>query len=173
MRCRYILPDELAERLKNLVEMPMKWSGFLSLIVGFVVAIAVLAGVSLVGVRFFLGKLTAPPPRPVFANENSKQTPAKVSVATQPKPQPVAQPSPTPKPTSPPGSYPARVVSPIGLVLRDSPATEAGQIGGIDFNERVIVLEQSSDGDWQRVQVENDTSRQGWIKAGNTEKVSQ
>ncbi|MEB3339053.1 MAG: SH3 domain-containing protein [Leptolyngbyaceae bacterium] len=151
----------------------MSWSGFLSLIVGFLLAIALLLGGAVAGARFFMIKLTAPPPKPIFANDNPKKPPPKSPTVTNTKPAMIAQPSatPKPKPSLAPGSYKARVVSSIGLVLRDNPSFDAGQIGGIDFNEPVIVLEESSDKIWQKVRVEGDSAREGWVKAGNTKRA--
>jgi len=136
-------------------------------------AIALLLGGAVVGARFFMIKLTAPPPKPIFANDSPKKLPPKSSTAANAKPVLIAQPSatPKPKPSLAPGNYRASVISSIGLVLRDSPGFDAGQIGGIDFNEPIIVLEESPDKVWQKVRVEGDTAREGWVKAGNTKRI--
>jgi uncharacterized protein YgiM (DUF1202 family) len=64
----------------------------------------------------------------------------------------------------------AKVVWPQGLLLRDSPSYDSGQSGGVDFNTQVYILETSPDQVWQKVQVRG-KSLQGWVKAGNLEKI--
>jgi uncharacterized protein YgiM (DUF1202 family) len=62
------------------------------------------------------------------------------------------------------------VVQPIGLILRNDPNSSSAQVGGIDYNQQVTVLEKSSDGVWIRVRLEG-SQKEGWVKAGNVEKV--
>jgi uncharacterized protein YraI len=45
------------------------------------------------------------------------------------------------------------VVQPIGLVLREGPGTEFPQVGGVDYNEDIIVLEEPDGKSWIRVRV--------------------
>jgi hypothetical protein len=155
----------------------MKWSGLINLIkflLGFALAIALLGLGGVVTARYFITKLTAPPPRPTFANDKPAVT--KTSVASKSAAANAATPqdsssSASPAPTLEPGAYQARVVQPIGLILRDGPGRDSTQIGGIEYNSRVVVLEESPDKVWQRVRLEN-SDRAGWVKAGNTERVN-
>jgi len=62
-----------------------------------------------------------------------------------------------------------RVTYPEGLILRDAPNAEAAQIGGIGYNQEVIVLEETEDQEWQRVRLPS--SEEGWIRAGNVERI--
>jgi hypothetical protein len=87
------------------------------------------------------------------------------------KPKPTATPdlpkeSPTPLP---PGSYTAVVTWSQGLTMRDKPAFEGQAIGGVAGNQKVIILETSQDGKWQKIRIP-DTNQEGWVKSGNTEK---
>lgn len=144
---------------------------------GFLLALTILAGGSVAAALYFVTKLTALPPKPTFANDS----PAKV-VAASPKTKPAANqpqttpsPTPTPSPTStptplPPGAYRARVSWPEGLVLRDKPTYESGTIGGIAYNDQVVILEVTSNKEWERVRVES-TNEEGWVRGGNTEKT--
>ncbi len=151
----------------------MSWSGLLKVFTGLFLAIALLAGGSFVAAQFFIAKLSTPPAKPVFPNDKPSSP---IKKAAKPKAGSPDQPdtvdaSPSPKPL-PSGAYEGRVSQSIGLILRDAPGRESGQIGGIEYNDKVIVLETSSDGDWQKVRLQP-SDREGWVKAGNIEKNSQ
>jgi hypothetical protein len=164
----------------------MSWSGVAKFFTGFVLAIAVLffAGVSTT--RYLITRFTTPPPRPTFPNDPSptptQSTPAQPEAAqSQSPPAPAespttpaeAQPTPTPTPTpaNPPGAYEARVIQPIGLILRQGPSQDAEQIGGVGYDEQVVVLEESSDGEWIKVRLSG-SDVEGWVKSGNTERLN-
>lgn len=162
----------------------MKWSsafnffaGVFNLLTGITLAIALLATGALVAANYTITKLTAPPPKPIFPNDkltNATKTATASPTLAKIKPASTNQPEPfidtaSPKPALEPGTYPARVTQPIGLILRDAPTRDSNQVGGIEFNQRVVVLEESADKGWQRIRVENG-DRQGWVKAGNTER---
>jgi hypothetical protein len=155
--------------------------------VGIFVAVALLGAGGYLVANYYIKKYGTPPKKPVFAEEYSTpfaamQTrapnPPKPSVTPNPKPgaaiapgapkAPTASPSPTP--SEPPKGDLAKVVWPQGLLLRDQPGYESGQSGGVDFNTQVYILETSPDQVWQKVQVRG-KSLQGWVKAGNLEKI--
>lgn len=149
----------------------MSMSGLLKFVTGFLLAIALLffAGVSTT--RYLITRLTAPPPRPTFPNDNPTAPPPAVEPSTQAA-EPTATPTPAPTPTPlEPGAYAALVTQPIGLVLRQGPGTDTEQIGGIAYNEELVVLETSSDGEWLRIRLEGSTV-EGWVKSGNTERLN-
>lgn len=151
----------------------MTWSGLSKLLLGIILTAVILFGAGVALTRYLLARLATPPPRPVFANDPSPTTPASPVALTQaspPSPE-AAPPSPESSPSpSPTEGYAARVTQPIGLILRDQPSREAGRIGGIEFNQQLIVLEDSPDGEWQRVRLAN--GAEGWVRAGNTERVN-
>lgn len=151
----------------------MKLSGLFKFLLGFILAIALLALGGYAGARYLMARLTAPPPRPVFANDKQPtSTRSAGSQASTKSAQVQSASSPaSPQPSLEPGAYQARVVQPIGLILRDGPSRDSGQIGGIEYNSRVVVVEESSDKEWQRVRLEN-SDREGWVKAGNTERLN-
>jgi len=66
--------------------------------------------------------------------------------------------------------YPARITQSQGLNVRQSPGRDAARVGGVDYNQRVVVLEDSPDKEWQRVRIEG-SDVEGWIKSGYTERV--
>ncbi len=114
------------------------------------------------------------PERPTFPNDNPQANIAAKPVTKPVTPQAAVAPTPTPTPEAEklePGAYQAIVTQPIGLILRDTPSTEANRIGGIAYQEKVVVLGESDDKQWQKVRVLSDRDRTGWIKGGNTEKV--
>lgn len=71
----------------------------------------------------------------------------------------------------PPNAYRAVVTWPQGLSLRAEPNLNAGRVGGISYNAKIIILEDSDDGQWQKVRIPW-SEQEGWIKAGNTERTS-
>jgi Bacterial SH3 domain len=141
----------------------MSLAGLFKFFTGFVLAIALLFFAGVTATRYVMTRLTTPPPRPTFPNDSP--------TAAQPPPANASQTSPAAAaPPLEPGAYEARVTEPIGLVLREGPSRETERLGGLDYNEEVIVLETSSDKEWIHVRLK-DSDIEGWVKAGNTEPV--
>lgn len=69
-------------------------------------------------------------------------------------------------------AYQARVTWPNGLSLRDRPSANASRVGGVYYDDKLVIIEESSDGDWQKVYVP-DSGEQAWVKAGNVEKINE
>lgn len=143
-------------------------------------ALALLAAGGIAAALYLAAKHSSHPERPVFPEEqvvaNKPTQPVKNPTAT-PKAAQTPSPSPTPRETPAakklePGAFRARVIWPQGLLLRDRPSFEANTLGGVGFNETVIVLEETSDKEWQRVRLEN-SDLKGWVKGGNTERLSE
>lgn len=149
----------------------MKLQGLAKFVLGFLLAIAILffAGVSTA--RYLINRLSALPPRPVFPNDApAPDVPATSTPPATGTEQPVASPSDTPAPSPAAAqTYNARVTQPVGLVVRAEPSRESEALGGLDYNQDVVVLQSSPDGEWLRVRL-NDGS-EGWIKAGNTQPI--
>ncbi len=148
----------------------MSWSGFLKVVLGVLLAIALLAGGGVVAARIMIARLSEPPPKPMYPNDNPTppKPAAKPASTTAKADKPDKPDKPAAKPL-PSGAYPARVTQSIGLIVRDAPG-DGAQVGGVDYNDRVIVLETSPDGAWQRIRIGND--REGWIRAGNVEQIT-
>ncbi len=153
-------------------------SRLLQFIIGFIVGITILGGVGFAAGYYFFTKMSASPPRPVFAEEQGKEAES----ASKKEEKPQAEVSPTEEDEEEdnkeeeeelePGAYKATVNWPDGLILRDQPDEDAGQLGGIGFEEEVIVLKESENGKWQQVRIP-DSDRQGWVKGGNVDKVEE
>ena len=141
-------------------------------LVGFLLAIVLMTGASVAAALYIAAKLTTLPERPVFPNDKTAVQIAGAKPTPTAKASPVSDSSsdtPSPKPLEP-GTYRALITQPIGLILRDSASRDANRIGGVGYKEKVVVLEDSPDKEWQRIRLE-DGSRDGWVKGGNTEKI--
>lgn len=136
----------------------MNFYGFFKFLVGFILAVLLLTGASVSAVLYFAAKLSIPPEKPTFANEQPVAAKATQVTATNNGLEP--------------GAYRAVVVEPIGLILRDTPSRNSNRIGGISYREEVVVLEETSDKRWQRVRVDDDSDRIGWVSGGNTEPLN-
>ena len=141
----------------------MSLVGVSKFILGVLLAIALLALAGAGVTRFLIAQISTPPSKPIYANDPSPQPPGAV-----PKPAASASPSPSPSPVA--DGFPARVTQPIGLILRKDPAADALQIGGIDYNQELTVLEDAPGGAWQRVRLAD--GLEGWVKGGNTERLN-
>lgn len=148
--------------------------GVTKLVLGVALALVLLSLTGVATARYFMAKLSVLPPRPVFDNDVVTEQPVETEAPAAPQPQPAtsSQPEAAPLPETPPGSYQAVVVQPIGLVMRSGPGTEHQQLGGVDYNDQVLVLESSEDGRWIKVRVAG-SGQEGWVKAGNTQNVSE
>jgi hypothetical protein len=140
-------------------------------LIGIIMAVFILAGAGVAAVLFLASSVTRLPERPTFPNDKT------TNVATK---KPVSQAnSATNNNTSnnnqaealAPGSYRAKVTEPVGLILRDTPSRDAKRLGGIAYEEELIVLEESSDKLWQRVKVTDGSDRTGWVSGGNTQAI--
>lgn len=160
----------------------MTLAGVAKFVLGVSLAIAITLGGGLLVGLYFMYRFTTHPPKPVFPNEkvttkvkNSPQatTAASQTGATSPKSSETPKPSETtPVKPLPPGTYTARVNWTQGLSLRGEPNTEAERVGGLEYNQQVIVLQESGDKNWQKVRLA-DGEQEGWIKAGNIERIQQ
>ncbi|VEP13769.1 conserved hypothetical protein [Hyella patelloides LEGE 07179] len=71
----------------------------------------------------------------------------------------------------PPGAYYANVTWPQGLSLRAEPDTNSARIGGVGYDARILILEESTDKRWQKIRIPW-SKQEGWVKAGNIKKAS-
>jgi Bacterial SH3 domain len=153
-------------------------SGLLKLILGFVLAIAVLVGSGVAVALYFINRTATPPPKPMYSNDNpplaapvANKTKAEAKPTSEAKPE--TSPSPTPSPESlPKGAYRGSVTWAQGLSLRAEPNQDAERVGGVGFNEKIIVLEESQDKVWQKIRTEG-SKQEGWVKVGNTQRADQ
>ena len=160
-------------------------------ILGFALGISLIAGISGTLLFAYYKKMSILPKKPVFSEPIVVQetTPEPEKSATEIEPlestttpdeieeteaQAVseeAQEAVKPKEELPPNAYRAIVTWPQGLSLRAEPDINAGRVGGIETKANIIILEDSSDGKWQRVKLPW-SGQEGWVKAGNTKRTS-
>ncbi|AFZ03255.1 SH3 domain-containing protein [Calothrix sp. PCC 6303] len=151
-------------------------------ILGIFLAIAILAGSGLATALYFVNRTAITPPKPIYAND--KEELAKKAAKNPPKPAvskkanttktPAAKPTATPTAETtvealPANAYNARVTWSKGLSLRAEPRADAESVGGVGFDAKVIVIEESADQVWQKIRIEG-SEKEGWVKAGNTKK---
>ena len=149
--------------------------GLSKIILGVLTAFILLSLAGVATARYFMGRLSMLPPRPTFENDfltpdvQTVPPPSSISVNSAPNPG-FANIEATPNTTLELGAYRAIVIQPIGLVIREEPNTAARQVGGVDYDTEVIVLEDSDDKRWIHIRVA-DTGQAGWVKAGNTRQI--
>lgn len=156
-----------------------KFSLALQFMLGVMMALAFLAGGGIAAAIYLAAKHSSQPERPVFEEErapikpapSAKNTPKQVKAVAANTTQPATKPAPAAQPL-PPGAYRARVIWQEGLLVRESPNFESASVGGVEYSETVVVLEESGDKEWQRVRLD-DGGVEGWIKGGNTERIPQ
>ncbi len=162
-------------------------SNILKYILGFLLAIAILVGSGFAAALYLMNRTSILPAKPIFSNDKSsvkaKLPKQKINQGTSTnvaskKVTPKTKTSPTQTPGDdeltenlPPGAYQARVTWPQGLSIRESASKDAQRIGGVAFNRKVIVLEQSPDKAWQKIRIDG-SQQEGWVKAGNTKAIN-
>lgn len=148
--------------------------GLSKLILGVAIALMLLSLAGVATARYFMGRLSVLPPKPVFENDAPAQPATPETEAAPANPDtPVEEAPPTPAAPEAeiqPGLYQAVVVQPIGLVIREGPGTSYTQLGGVDYNDKVEVLEEDPNQNWIRIRVIG-SGQEGWVKAGNTRQV--
>ncbi|MEO0539987.1 MAG: SH3 domain-containing protein [Cyanobacteria bacterium P01_A01_bin.105] len=144
--------------------------GLSKLVIGISLALAIIGLAGIATTKYFLTRLTNLPERPVYSNDNPSpqqssadaftapaDTPPTASEAEEAPAQPEAEASPAEA-----ALYEATVVQTIGLLVRSGPGPEHGQLGGVDFQDQLTVLEESNG--WLRVR--SDNNLEGWVKGG-------
>ncbi|AFZ43113.1 SH3 type 3 domain protein [Halothece sp. PCC 7418] len=165
----------------------MSISGFVQFILGFLLGIFILTGTGAAAAYFFLNRLSDAPPEPVYSEEktsepnNKEESSASNSqqaATTTTKPEPKPEPQEEEKEEEETiaerfgeQAYEARVTWPSGLSLRANPNLSASRVGGVYYDDKLVIIETSSDGDWQKVYVP-ESGQQAWVKAGNVEKIN-
>jgi hypothetical protein len=155
----------------------MTLAGVAKFVLGVSLAIAILIGGSVAVALYFMYAVANHPPKPTFANEKTESEPkaAPPKEQAQPEkstaaPENAAAAEAAKSNALEPGTYRARVIWEQGLSLRAEPGASAERIGGLDYNQQIVVLAESPDKKWQKVRLA-DSDREGWIKAGNIEKI--
>jgi hypothetical protein len=152
---------------------------FFQFLIGFFIGLTLLTG-GVAGIGYyFLKDMLQSPTKPTFAEEKPKEKPKASKSKTEPKTttkkETVTTPTPTTTPTVkaeeklPQGAYKATVTWSGGLSLRSEPSIDSERVGGVAYNQELVVLQTSNDGKWQKIRTVDD-SIEGWVKAGNVKK---
>ena len=156
-------------------------SATVQFILGFIIGISLIGGITGTLVFAYYKRMSVLPEKPVFteaevAEQNSTEPveteiePLESSTELEPEPEPTVAEAPPPEAELPANAYRATVTWPEGLSLRAEPALDAERVGGIETKATIFILENSADGNWQRVQLPWN-GQIGWVKAGNTKKL--
>ena len=150
--------------------------GLTKLLLGLFFALMLLSLASVAAARYFMAKLAVLPERPTFESDVALvaevEAPTPETASETEAAAPTAPAPPSADPALEPGAYTAMVTQPIGLVLRDGPGTQYNQMGGVENNERMVVLEESADRQWLRVRIPS-TKQEGWVRAGNSRRLEE
>ncbi|MUL34787.1 SH3 domain-containing protein [Gloeocapsopsis dulcis] len=157
----------------------MRWKNVTKFLLGISLALAILISGGVAVALYFLHRVATPPAKPVFSNDSAevkaRGTPRAGSNTASSGTQ-AATTTTTPEVSSTaslsPGTYKARVTWAQGLSVRSEPSLEAERIGGVGYNEELTVLETNSDKSWQKIRIE-DSEQEGWVKAGNVERIEE
>lgn len=141
-------------------------------VLGFILGLLITAGVT-AGIAFFiLSKLAKTPPKPLFAETISPPV-AQEQITTESLPTqtetPVIEVKPDEVETQEDG-YRARVTWSDGLTVRAEPNVDSERLGGVEYDQELIVLGTNPEETWQKIRIP-DSNVQGWVKAGNLSKI--
>lgn len=174
------------------------FTNLLKYILGIVLALGILVGGSVATAIYVFNRNSINPAKPVFDNDSvavKESAPLINADKTKPNPTseenkavdnkqedknaPEVQETPKAKETPeakqapkelPPGAYEGRVSWPQGLSLRKDANSAAEKVGGVGFNQKVTVIEESSDKVWLKIRLEG-SDQEGWVKAGNVKQA--
>ena len=151
-------------------------SNILQFILGFLLGVALIAGSAVGAAYYYFKKVSSTvPEKPVYpetatdtaSKEQEIQPELEASSATNSEPEPPA----TPQEEIPPNAYYANVTWSEGLSVRAEPNINSERIGGVGYNARILILEDSADKRWQKIRIPG-TQQEGWVKAGNVKKAA-
>jgi len=154
----------------------MSISSLFQFLIGFFLGIILFTAGIAGGAYFFLTQVSGNPPKPTFSEENAsvkEKTPSESptpteTTATKPEEKETVTEE---KEDLPEGAYRAKVTWSTGLSLRSQPSPDSERIGGVGYNSEIIILKTSEDGQWQQIRIPS-SGEEGWVKAGNIEKIN-
>ena len=150
-------------------------SATIQFILGFAFGIALIAGSAAGAGYIYYKRMSVIPQKPLFSEETnssettatSPETPKDKSLETTTETENATE----IKPELPANAYEARVTWPQGLSLRSEPDINAGRIGGIAYNSKIVILEDTPDNEWQKIRIPW-SEQEGWVKGGNTQRIT-
>lgn len=152
----------------------MSFSSILQFILGVITGLILLLASGTAAGYYFLIRMVVIPERPVYSEERPTASPSATDPETDnaPEPETAAESLEPESPTEElePGAYRATVTWPDGLSLRSEPNGESESIGGLAYDQEMIILKTSEDGNWEQVRLPN-SDRTGWVRAGNSQAI--
>ncbi len=148
--------------------------GLSKFVLGIILAMLIMSIAGLAMARFFMTRMVELPERPTYENDLPEADRPK---PTAPAPEaegdaPKAAASESEKPEEKPkdeedalqaGEYKATVNQPVGLILREGPGADYGEVGGLAYQQSIVVV--AEDSGWLKVKLSN--GQIGWVKDGN------
>ena len=139
-------------------------------VLGFLLGLLITAGVT-AGIAFFiLTKLAKTPPKPLFAETISPPVAQEQITTGSLQTQTEETETPAIEFEAQEEGYRARVTWSDGLTVRSEPTVDSERLGGVEYDQELIVLETNPEETWQRIRL-LDSNVQGWVKAGNLRKI--
>ncbi|GAB4314639.1 MAG: hypothetical protein Kow0091_21710 [Geminocystis sp.] len=157
----------------------MSISSLFQFLIGFFLGIILFTAGIAGGAYFFLTQVSGNPPKPSFPEENSavEEIPQPDESSNQAETATEETAKETQETTTneetedlPEGAYRGKVIWSTGLSLRAEPGIDSERIGGVGYNWEIIILGTSDDGGWQKIRIPS-SGQEGWVKAGNIEKI--
>ena len=152
----------------------MNISSLFQFLIGFFLGIILFTAGIAGGAYIFLTQVSGNPPKPSFPEETSpveEKSPSQTATtATKPEEKETTETVKEETEDLPEGAYRAKVTWSTGLSLRSQPSPDAERVGGVGYNWELIILKTSEDGQWQQVRIPS-SGEEGWVKAGNIEKI--
>lgn len=160
-------------------------SATVQFILGFLLGISLIAGISGTIIFAYYTRMSVLPKKPVFEATTPPESSSDQAIVSDieplesestsvdeiPETTPTVAETAIAEPELPPNAYYAIVTWRDGLSLRAEPDVDADRVGGIETKAKIIILEDSADGKWQRVRLPWN-GQEGWVKGGNTQKSS-
>ena len=163
-------------------------SNTLQFILGFLLGVALIAGGAVGAAYYYFKKMSSTvPEKPVYTEEsntteaastqateasnNDSQSDTELTSNAEIELDAETESESTAPEELPPNSYYANVTWPEGLSLRAEPSLDATRIGGIGYDAKILILEDSADKQWQKVRIPG-SEQEGWVKAGNIRRAS-
>lgn len=140
--------------------------GLTKFILGVLLAMVILSIVGLAMARYFILRISELPERPNYENDVPAET-SPAAETTSPSTPTTASEQPQSAAEVPSGSYRAIVSEPVGLILRDGPGIDHEQVGSVEYETELIIVEEQNG--WQKVRLPD--GREGWVKGGNIDRL--
>jgi hypothetical protein len=141
-------------------------------IIGFILGVTLITTITAGLGYLYFRQMSVLPKKPEFPEVKKTEVVTKKSTTNSETTEITSEAATTPAAEElPPNAYKAKVTWPQGLSLRDEPDSNAATIGGIAYDNEIVVLEETSDKKWQKVLIPW-SEQEGWVRGGNTEKIS-